>query len=299
MTDLSIEDKGKGKRIITQFFRTMPGVQKSLLMIFERDGYEGTFRLQSILYPNNSPEINSIDTLRKGLSMILQHIYGMPVEDKEGYFQELVKCKTADQVVQKEKETLVEYFYNDLPDIKKYLLAELLRDKDYRFITKLCKRFINEDEEVSDMRSFKNQIRNIREALRENMPSGGNESTLLGVLKEQKQELDAEAVSAPEPAEQEEGEETAAAPESAATVPNEKAQIIMKTLGDAKYSAVRDVLLKKVTGDQNFALFQHYLDNISPSPRLVAKDLATFAEGVKRIKEFRDHLEKELVTPNK
>ena len=66
MAELSIEDKSKGKRIITQFFRTMPVVQKNLMTIFERDGYEGVYRLQSVLYPENSPEINSVDTLRKG-----------------------------------------------------------------------------------------------------------------------------------------------------------------------------------------------------------------------------------------
>lgn len=295
MATLSVEDKAKGKRIITQFFRTMTGVQKSLLSIFEKDGYQGVFRLQSMLYPDNSTEINSTDTLRKGLSMILQHIYGMPVEDKEGYFQDIVKCKTANQVIRKEKETLINHFYGDFATLKDFLKKVLIEDRDLRLMNALCKKFLGEEEEVSDMRSFKNQIRNISEALAEKISSGTSEDELITVIKEKKEEIESQP--APEPSPQAEAEEAEA--EAVTTVSDdhfeEKKQIITKTLSDSKYKAIRDVLLKKITVDPNFITFQVYLDNIlAPSSRLIANSMDTFSQGVQKIKEFRDNLEKEL-----
>jgi hypothetical protein len=291
MPELSIEDKGKGKRIITQFFRTMPGVQKSLMSIFERSGYEGIYRLQNVLYPENSPEINSTDTLRKGLSMILQHIYGMPVEDKEGYFQEILKCKTPPQVVRKEKETLVDHFYEDFPTLKEYLLAEIIKDSDYSFITALCQKFIGEEEEVSDMRSFKNQIRNVREALADQIQGGTSEESLVNLIKEYRQELEQGREEQAQTAVSEAGL-TGAEGEA-----GEKQHIIVNAFGDVKYKDLREFLLKKAVPDPNFATFQQYLDNILPSSsRLVTNDLQSFSEGVKKIKEFRDHLEKELLS---
>ncbi len=140
MAGLSAEDKGKGKRIITQFFRTMPGVQKTLMTEFDRGGYKGVYRIQHNLYPDNTTDINSVDTLRKGLSMILQHIYGMPVEDKEGYFQDIVKCKTPSQVIRKEKETLLKYFYEDFVSVRDYLLHELIEDSHYGLMSLFCKK---------------------------------------------------------------------------------------------------------------------------------------------------------------
>ena len=192
MATLSVEDKRKGKRIITQFFRTMPGVQKSLLNVFDRDGYEGVFHVQSVLYPDNSSPDNSTDTLRKGLSMILQHIYGMPVEDKEGYFQEILKCKTANQVIRKEKETLINHFYADFSELKAYLREVLINDVDLRLMDALCQKFLGEEEGVSDMRSFKNQIRNICDVFAEQISSGTAEDILIGTLKEYKKELEAQ-----------------------------------------------------------------------------------------------------------
>jgi hypothetical protein len=284
MAALSVEEKGKGKRIITQFFRTMPGVQKSLLGIFEKDGYEGISRIQKILYPSNSPEINSTDSLRKGLSMILQHIYGMPVEDKEGYFQEILKSKTANQVVRKEKATLVNYFYHDFPELRDHLKNVFMEDHQHRLMTAICKRFIGEEEEVTDMRSFKNQIRNVREVLVQQLESGTDQKTLIGIIDELKTSVKAEPELPPE----------AAAPASD-DQSQEKRQIILDTLSDDKYQAIRDVLLKKVIADPQFNTFQTYLDNIqSPSARLVANDIQTFSQGVQKIKEFRDHLEQEL-----
>ncbi len=288
MADLSVENKAKGKRIITQFFRTMPGVQKSLMILFDRDGYQGIFRIQHILYPNNSQEITSIDSLRKGLSMILQHIYGMPVEDKEGYFQDILKCKTASQVVRREKETLVKHFYTDLPGIKAYFLKELVGDTNYQIITLICKKFVSEEETISDMRGFKNQIRNISDALSDEVAGGSSEEELIALIKQRKEAL-TQATTAPSAA-----EETAS--EDLSGEAKEKHQIITTTLGDTKYQDLRQFLLQSTVTDSNFALFQQYLDNILPSAsRLVANDMNSFSEGVKKIKEFRDNLEKDLL----
>ena len=296
MAMLSVEDKGKGKRIITQFFRTMPGVQKNLLLIFEKDGYEGVFRVQNLLYPESSAAIDSTDTLRKGLSMILQHIYGMPVEDKEGYFQEIVKCKTANQVVRKEKETLINYFYADFPVLKEYLEDVLMADSQMLLMNTLCQRFLGQEEKVADMRAFKNQIRNVREALAEQISSGIKEAELIAIIKEKKAEIDAQPAPQIPP-------QTGAEPEDIGTEvttgtddqSEEKKRIITTTLKDEKYKAIRDILVKHALVDPNFATFQVYLDNIlTPAARLITKDLTTFSQGVQKIKEFRDLMEQEL-----
>jgi len=295
MANLSVEDKAKGKRIITQFFRTMPGVQKNLLTIFEKDGYKGIFRVQSMLYPDNSSEISSTDTLRKGLSMILQHIYGMPVEDKEGYFQDIVKCKTANQVIRKEKETLINHFYSDFSALKDFLKTVLTEDRDFRLMNALCQKFLGEEEEVSDMRSFKNQIRNVREVLAEQISSRISEDDLIEVIKEKKEEIEAQSTPKPSPQAQKMTEDTGAAAAVSDDQSEEKKQVITTTLNDEKYKAIRDVLLKKVIIDPKFSTFQVYLDNIlSPSPRLITNNMDTFSQGVQKIKEFRDNLEKEL-----
>ncbi len=293
MATLSVEDKAKGKRIITQFFRTIPSVQKSLLKIFEQDAYEGVFRVQSILYPDNSSEISSTDTLRKGLSMILQHIYGMPVEDKEGYFQEILKCKTANQLIRKEKETLISYFYADFPTLRDYLKDVLVEDEDLRLMNAVCQRFLGEEEEVSDMRGFKNQIRNLREALGEEISSGATEDSLIAIIKEKKEEVEVQPAPSPHAEEEEIAGEAAVSDDQS----EEKKRIINTTLSDEKYKAIRDILLKNVIVDPNFSTFQVYLDNIlSPSSRLITNDIHTFSQGVQKIKEFRDNLEKELLS---
>jgi hypothetical protein len=293
MATLSADDKAKGKRIITQFFRTMPGVQKSLLTLFDKDGYSGVYRIQKIMYPDSSTSMDSIDTLRKGLSMILQHIYGMPVEDKEGYFQDILKCKTANQVVRREKETLVNYFYGDFPTLKDALRDMMIEDRDFRFMNAICKKFIGEEtEDVTDMRSFKNQIRNIREVIGDELSSGTSEEEFIGLLKEKKEEIDAQPAPA-EPAAEEDAPEAAGSDDQA----GEKRRIISEVLGDNKYAAIRDVLLQTTVTDPNFSTFQGYLDNIlGPSARLVANSLDTFSQGVQKIKEFRDTLEKELAS---
>ncbi len=288
MAELSVEDKSKGKRIITQFFRTMPAVQKSLMTIFERDGYEGIFRIQDVLYPDNSPEINSVDTLRKGLSMILQHIYGMPVEDKEGYFQEILKCRTPAQVVRKEKETLIQYFYQDFSELKQYFFNEFVEEQDYRFVNKLNRLFFAESEEVIDMRGFKNQIRNLKDAIAERIDSGTSQANLIAEFQQYKKELETEL-------EQQSSLEPQIDETSLSTDEKEKQQIILNTLNGSKYQDIRNLLLQKTLIDPQFVTFQRYLDNIlPPSARLVATDLHTFSEGVKKVKEFRDNLEREL-----
>ena len=77
----------------------------------------------------------------------------------------------------------------------------------------------------------------------------------------------------------------------------EKRQIILNTLNEAKYQDIRNLLLQKTLVDPQFATFQRYLDNIlPPSARLAATDLHTFSEGVKKVKEFRDNLERELLS---
>ena len=289
MAELSLEDKSKGKRIITQFFRTMPAVQKSLMAVFERDGYEGVARIQGVLYPDNAPDINSVDTLRKGLSMILQHIYGMPVEDKEGYFQEILKCRTPAQVVRKEKETLIQYFYQDFSEMKQYLLDQLVEDQEYRFVNRLNRLFFTEGEEITDMRGFKNQIRNLKDAIAERIESGTPQSTLIAEFQQYKQELETEA-------EQQPGLEPQIDDTSLNSDEVEKRQIILNTLNEPKYQDLRNLLLEKALIDPQFATFQRYLDNILPSSsRLVTTDLHTFSEGVKKVKEFRDNLERELL----
>lgn len=291
MATLSADDKAKGKRIITQFFRTMPGVQKSLLTIFEKDGYEGVHRLQQVLYPESAAPIDSIDPLRKGLSMILQHIYGMPVEDKEGYFQDILKCKTAKQVVRKEKETLVNYFYEDYPTLRDAFRDMMIEDRDFRLMNALCKEYIGEEtEDVSDMRSFKNQIRNIREVIGDKISSGTSEEELIDAFREKREELSAQAVEAPD---EDDADEDAAS--DADDQAGEKRRIINDVLNDDKYAAIRRVLLHTSVTDPNFATFQSYLDNIlAPSARLVANNLETFSQGVQKIKDFRDTLEQEL-----
>ncbi len=285
MAELSIEDKGKGKRIITQFFRTMPAVQKILMMVFERDGYAGVFRIQNILYPDNSPEIDSTDTLRKGLSMILQHIYGMPVEDKEGYFQEVVRCKTAAQVVRKEKETLVSYFFANFPQMKQYLTTELVEDKNFQFMSALCQKFISEEEAVADMRGFKNHIRNLSEVLG---APGRSDDEALRILKEYKSHFEEQMKMSASVA----AEPTGTKLEGEA---GEKQRIILEALNAPKYQGIRDFLIQRTAVDSNFMVFQQYLDNIlSSSERVVANNLPTFAAGVEKIKAFRDALEQEL-----
>jgi hypothetical protein len=293
MADLSVEDKSKGKRIITQFFRTMPAVQKSLMTVFERDGYAGVSRVQNLLYPDHSSTINSIDTLRKVLSMILQHIYGMPVEDKEGYFHEILKCKTASQVIRKEKETLLNHFYDNVPAIKQYLLDELIEDRDFRFITVLCQNFFEEEEKVSDMRSFKHQIRNLHDAISEQISNGTSEESLITMMKDYKQSLEEELTNQSQAASSPKHDEG----EVRDGESGQKKQIILDTLDGAKYKDIREFLIQKASVDPNFATFQLYLDNIlAPSSRLVANNIQTFSEGVKKIKEFRDSLEKELLS---
>jgi hypothetical protein len=295
MATLSTDDKAKGKRIITQFFRTMPGVQKSLLTLFDKDGYDGVFKLQDMLYPQNTTRVDSIDTLRKGLSMILQHIYGMPVEDKEGYFQDIVKCKTSNQVVRKEKETLVNHFYSDFSTLKDVLREMMIEDRDFRVMNAFCKHFLGESsEDVSDMRSFKNQIRNICEVIGEQMGSGISEQEMVDMLKEKKAEVDAQP--APQTAAEDSASQDAAHVASDGQA-EEKRRIITEALGDEKYAAIRDVLLKNAVADPNFNTFQIYLDNIlAPSGRLITNSLDSFSQGVQKIKEFRDSLEENLAS---
>lgn len=282
MADLSIEDKAKGKRIITQFFRTMPGVQKNLTMVFERDGYKGIHRLQHILYPDNATEVDSIDSLRKALSMILQHIYGMPVEDKEGYFQDISKCRTPSQVVRKEKETLVNHFYVELPQIKEALLHEMLEDNNFAFMGFLCKKMLGEEDGVSDMRSFKNQIRSLQEAISDHVAAGSSEDDFVTQLKDFKSEFEKEQQQPSTPSAAGGGE-----------AGSEKQQVIQNVFNGDKYQSLRDFLLQTTSDDANFTIFQQYLDNVLPA-RHVANDINSFSEGVKKLKDFRDQLEKEL-----
>ncbi len=283
MAALSVEDKAKGKRIITQFFRTMPGVQKSLSTIFERDGFQGVYRVQNLLYPN-SAEIDSVDSLRKALSMILQHIYGMPVEDKEGYFQDILKCKTASQVIRKEKETLLNYMYNDLPKVKDYLLKELVEDKTYHVMTIICQKYLGEEQSVSDMRGFKNQIRSLHDAIVEQYNSGTSEDGIIEYIKEAIQEGEAKLE-----------EQSTAGLEDLPGEAGEKQKIIAQTFDDPKYKDFRDFLIQKVALAENFAVFQQYLDNIQDSSsRIVVNDMETLSKGMTKVKEFRDAVEKEL-----
>lgn len=90
--DISPEDMEKGKRIISQYFRAMmPGTHDHIMNIWEQEGYIGIGRLKTLFYPDQPVEINSIDTVRKGLSMILMHLMRVSVEDKEAYFLEVLQ----------------------------------------------------------------------------------------------------------------------------------------------------------------------------------------------------------------
>lgn len=175
---ISVEDKGKGKRIIMQFFKTMPNVQRGILTLFEKDEYEGIQHLQKMLYPESNLIIDSVDNLRKGLSKILQHIYSIPFEDKEGYFLEIMKCKTSNEVVRKEKKTLINHFYGNHPKFKDYLTQVLLDDENHVIFTQICKELLGGQEEIRDFRNFRNNLKELRDAL-----TGKNEDTIVENLK--------------------------------------------------------------------------------------------------------------------
>lgn len=294
MAELSLEDKTKGKRIITQFFRTMPGVQKTLMTVFEREGYKGVFRLQTVLYPENSAEINSVDELRNGLSMILQHIYGMPIEDKEGYFQEIVKCKTPAQVLRKEKESLLNYFYNDFPTLKQYLLEDLTDDKNFQFMSALCRKFLGLESGIADMRGFKKQIRNLQESLADQVAGGTSESSLIETLKQLKAESASQPIAAPAAEEETETAEPEPVPASGGES-DEKRKMIVSTLNGDKYKELRLFLIDTVAAEAGFTTFQRYLDNaLGQAARIEANDMPSFSEGLRKLKEFRDTLEQEM-----
>jgi hypothetical protein len=141
---------------------------------------------------------------------------------------------------------------------------------------------------ITDMRSFKNHIRNLREALDEELSANTSQEELIAVIREHKEAMEAEQSAAP-------AEAGAAAGEAVEGEAGEKRKIIMDTLADAKYQDLRDLLLQRATADPNFETFQRYLDNIlASSSRLEAKDMATFSEGVQKIKAFRDNLEQEF-----
>ena len=169
----------------------------------------------------------------------------------------------------------------NLADIKQYLLDALVEDQDYRFANKLGQKFLTDSEEVSDMRGFKNQIRNVKDAIAERVDSGVSQQSLIDDLKEYKQEVENEIAEQPTL-------EPQIDDSSLSSDEVEKKQIILNTLQETKYQDIRNVLLEKTLVDPGFATFQHYLDNILPaSSRVVANDLHTFSEGVKKIKEFR------------
>ena len=150
----------------------------------------------------------------------------------------------------------------------------------------LCQKLIGEGEGISDMRGFKNQIRNLQEAVADHIASGKSEDDLVNSFKEYKKEFEEQKTQAPP------------VPDVGADASGEsgeKRQIILNTFGEEKYKNIRDFLILKATVDPNFSTFQQYLDNILSS-RLVAKDMSSFSEGVKKIKEFRDNLEQELLS---
>jgi len=180
---ISADDKGKGKRIIMQFFKTMPNVQRALLALFEKDEYEGIQRLQQILYPTSSEQVDSVDALRKGLSKILQHIYSIPFEDKEGYFLEVMKCKSAKEVLRKEKGALIEYYHGTNPKFKEYLTRALLEDDDHGVFSQICRELLGREEEIKDLRNFKNNLRELQGAFAERLASGNTEEMILEDLK--------------------------------------------------------------------------------------------------------------------
>ncbi len=99
------------------------------------------FRIQDVLYPDNSPEINSVDTLRKGLSMILQHIY-VPVEDKaiSGDSQMRTPARSCSQ----RKRDLNPIFLSGFSELKQYFFNEFVEEQDYRFVNKLNRLFFAE-----------------------------------------------------------------------------------------------------------------------------------------------------------
>jgi hypothetical protein len=180
---ISVDDKGKGKRIIMQFFKTMANVQRALLALFEKDEYEGIQQVHDVLYPESTLKIDSIDNLRKGLSMVLQHIYSLPFEDKEGYFLEVIKCKSGKEVLRKQKGAFIDYFYSSTPNLKNYLNQILLDDDNYRIFVQICKEFLDNEEEVRDFRNFKNNLKEIQGVLTDRLAKGTSEDAVIESLK--------------------------------------------------------------------------------------------------------------------
>jgi hypothetical protein len=75
----------------------------------------------------------------------------------------------------------------------------------------------------------------------------------------------------------------------------EKQKAILSTFPDEKYKDFREFLVQHVAVESGFATVQKYLDNIlASSARVAVNDLNSFSEGLKKIKELRDTLEKEL-----
>ena len=171
-----------------------------------------------------------------------------------------------------------------------------MADSQMLLMNTLCQRFLGQEEKVADMRAFKNQIRNVREALAEQISSGIKEAELIAIIKEKKAEIDAQPAPQTPPQPEEESEDTGVAVTAVADDQSEeKKRIITTTLKDEKYKAIRDILVKHALVDPKFATFQVYLDNIlTPAARLITKDLTTFSQGVQKIKEFRDLMEQEL-----
>lgn len=317
---VSPEDKGKGKRIILQFFKTMAHVQRALLVLFEKDEYQGIQRLLLLLNPESKLEIDSIDNLRRGLSMILQHIYSLPFEDKEGHFLELMRCKSHQEVLQKEKSAFIDYFLSNQPQFKGYLKQVAVDDDNYYVFNQICRELLDRQEEVKDLRTFKSSLKELQSVLAQRIANGSREEAMLEDLKEKVKkvpssgsiptpksgfsplELIPDDKSPQTPIGEEIGKyDSPKAPEHTSLLSlqspsgEEKRRVIETILNGPKYESLRKVLLKTVVEDPQFHTFQSYLNNIlSPPERIVAIDLDSFSKGLQRIKEFRDNLEREL-----
>jgi hypothetical protein len=315
---ISAEDKGKGKRIIMQFFKTMAHVQRALLVLFEKDEYQGIQRLLLLLNPECKVEIDSIDNLRRGLSMILQHIYSLPFEDKEGHFLELMRCKSHQEVLQKEKAAFIDYFLSNQPGFRSYLKQVAVEDGNYYVFNQICKELLDRQEEVKDLRTFKSSLRDLQNILARRMANGSSEEAILEDLKKKVKETPApgsvsipkSGLSAlelvPDNKSLHTGEEAGKynsslvserTPSLSLQPPSEeeKRRAIETILNGPKYEPLRRLLLKTVVEDPQFHTFQSYLNNILPPPeRIVTRDLDSFSKGLQRIKEFRDNLEREL-----
>lgn len=184
MMGITRKDQEQGQQIIAECFHPMPEIQKQLANIFDREHYAGIQRIVKLFSSNPSFEINSIETLRNGLNMIMRHVYEIPLQDKEEYFQEVLTCQTPLQVCRIGKTKLIAIIFHDLPGFEEYFRRMLVEDDDYRLMNTLCRNFIREEEAVADICSFNRQLQQLYQQFQGLIAFETTEAKLLARLQE-------------------------------------------------------------------------------------------------------------------